>query len=711
MRRTTEAVLALVQPRRSIWVRFGIGTGAALLGIAFRSALSVWLGDGVPWITFFPMVLASAVLAGGVAATTTIALCSVLGTYLFATPVGAWPRDAQQWVSLLAFVGNSSLVACLGVALRLSLARLEASRSEARRIADSLAERERELTLQVADLTQLHHFGTAVVGMSSRDELLKMLLAAAVRLQSGERGFIELFDSITQRLALGVSFGHADSAIEALTSVPVADGEGACGTCAARRTRVIVEDTEQDPLFTRYRDAARRAGFRAVWSTPLLTRRGELLGVLSTHFAEPKRPSEREVQLVELYARLAADAAEAAMIHARADEARLQAEAAAAQLRDQDRRKDEFLAMLGHELRNPLAAIRAVVDIAQLRGRDSISGRELQVLDRQSTALARMLDDLLDVARITHDKIDLQRTQVSVQAAVTRAVDSARAGIERRRHDLRIVLPPEPLFVEGDPMRIEQVLVNLLGNAAKYTEPGGRIELHVTHEDDTIRIQVRDNGRGLAPGSENLIFDLFQQDERKLDRAGGGLGLGLTIVKKLVELHGGRVFATSAGLGQGSQFTVELPELRVSSQLLDADTARADGLRDATSLRVLIVDDNVDAAASLAALLEFYGYSTRVAHDGPKAIELAREYEPQVVFLDIGLPEMDGYAVAASLRCMGAVARIVAVTGYGESEARARSLAVGISEHWIKPVDGDEVLKFLAAFARDNRSSPLQAAV
>jgi signal transduction histidine kinase/ActR/RegA family two-component response regulator len=681
--------------RHGFALQLAIGIGVALLAIACRMGLRPALGDLSPWITSLSAVLIAALFGGVVAGLAALILCAIAGQQLFFGPAGSpMSPDAAQWGSLVTFLINGALVGAIAAVFRAASRHLLDVRAESAANAEALHARQRELTEQVADLTALHHFGTQVLSRPEPNQLLRTLLEGAIALQGGQRGFIELYDPEKHRLRSGVAAGLPNELVEELANVPVAEGEGACGTSAARRERVVVEDIEADPLFASHRDAARRAGFRAVWSTPLLTRGGELLGVLSTHFGEVRRPTDREIQLVELYARHATDALETARQCARAEKARKEAEAALTQLREQELRKDEFLAMLAHELRNPLAPLRSVVDIARLRPVPTMTARELGILDRQTAALARIVDDLLDVARITHGKIELQREPIALETLIAHAVESVQSLIDGRRHTLVLDVPSLGVRVDGDPLRLEQVLVNLLVNAAKYTDPGGRVSVRLELLGERARIRVRDTGLGIAPSALESIFDLFQQQSRGLDRAEGGLGVGLTMVRKLVELHGGSVSATSDGLGRGSEFSVELPVLDVQAAAFAPAAQPAPAA--ARRAHVLVVDDNVDAAELLSELVEHFGYSTSRAFDGGEALRVAADVDPDLVLLDIGLPILDGYEVARRLRSSGSRATLVAISGYGQYSDRERSREAGFVEHWVKPIAMEDVRGLLS---------------
>ena len=366
------------------------------------------------------------------------------------------------------------------------------------------------------------------------------------------------------------------------------------------------------------------------------------------------------------------------------------------ELRDNDARKDEFLAMLAHELRNPLAAINNSVRISSLSGRKEDVDWSMGIISRQLKHLSRLIDDLLDVSRISRGKIDLRRSVVDVGPILDSAIETVRPLAEERKHRLLVSIDREGLWADVDPTRLEQVATNLLVNAAKYSENEGTIRLSAAKQGDRIVISIKDQGVGIPPEKLPEMFELFAQGDRSLARSEGGLGIGLTVVKKLVELHGGTVHATSEGPGRGSEFTVAIPA-----------AARAGGAERAADRpeparrppgRVLVVDDNVDTARGLARLLKLTGHQVHVVHGGPEAIEAAREFRPEVVLLDIGLPGMDGYRVAATLRReeFGQHAAIVAVSGYGQEEDRRRSREAGFDHHLVKPVDLDDLLALLA---------------
>jgi len=369
----------------------------------------------------------------------------------------------------------------------------------------------------------------------------------------------------------------------------------------------------------------------------------------------------------------------------------------AAELAAADRRKDEVLAMLAHELRNPLAPVRNALEVIRLRGTDpALVEQARATAAHQVGHMARLIDDLLDVARITSGKIQLRAEPVDLAAAMAHAAEAARPLIEARGHHFELTPPPAPARVQGDPTRLEQVLTNLLNNAAKYTEPGGRITFTAALAPGVATLRVRDSGTGIAPEMLPRIFDLFAQDDRSLVRSQGGLGIGLTLVRSLVELHDGTVTADSAGPGLGSEFVVRLPTLPEGP----ADPGRSAAPASPPAgppRRVLVVDDHADSARTLARVLELWGHAVRVAHSGPEAIAQVAAQPADLILLDIGLPEMDGYEVARRLRdqAPAAAMTLIALTGYGQDEDRRRSRAAGFDHHLVKPVDLADLQRLL----------------
>lgn len=359
------------------------------------------------------------------------------------------------------------------------------------------------------------------------------------------------------------------------------------------------------------------------------------------------------------------------------------------------RRQDEYLAMLAHELRNPLGPIRIAVEvIARLDGK-RVPETILDIVRRQVQQMVRLLDDLLDIARITQGKVTLQLQPTAVAEVIAQAVETCSDIVEAKHHTLTLELPDSPLFVNGDPARLLQIVANLLQNAAKYTQQNGNITVIVSQHANSVLIRVRDDGMGIGAETLPFVFDLFTQDERTLSRVHGGLGIGLTVVRRMTEAHGGTVEAYSHGRGRGSEFVVTLPCME---QERDADFAAPRvAISDPTPTRILVVEDNADAAEILGQLLRLAGHDVAVANDGPAGLEMFERTQPRVVLCDIGLPGMDGYEAVARMRDYEHHPRpsIIAITGYGGAKATERALAVGFDHYMIKPVDPEALLSLI----------------
>jgi PAS domain S-box-containing protein len=363
-----------------------------------------------------------------------------------------------------------------------------------------------------------------------------------------------------------------------------------------------------------------------------------------------------------------------------------------------DKRKDEFLAMLGHELRNPLGAIRHAVRINEDASEDPAARQWASgVIDRQTAQLSRMVDDLLDVERINRGRIELRIETLELDAVLDRAIEAMRPVMDQKKHSFSVEFSETGLRVSGDAARLEQVFVNLLGNAVKYTPENGQIHLTVRREDSEVVISVKDNGIGISYDLLPYVFDLFTQGQTSLDRAQGGLGIGLTVVRSITEMHGGRVAVESSGRFAGATFTVRLPLL--SGAQSEGDVVPFEALSEdiPPGLRVLVVDDHVDAAQALALLLTRRKCKVRVTHDGPSAITAAREFQPEVLLLDLGLPGLDGYEIATTLRAdpRFSSALFIAISGYAQESDRAHSLAAGFDYHTAKPVDFSSLLSVI----------------
>jgi signal transduction histidine kinase/CheY-like chemotaxis protein len=369
-------------------------------------------------------------------------------------------------------------------------------------------------------------------------------------------------------------------------------------------------------------------------------------------------------------------------------------------LKEAHRRKDEFLATLAHELRNPLAPIRNAVELLRIKSSPDPELRDAsEIIERQVRQMTRLVDDLLDMSRITSGKIRLQTERVDLATVVTDAVESSRPLIEASAHRLTVTLPPQPVYVDGDATRLVQVFSNLLTNAAKYTEKGGHVWLTAERKNGEAVVSVGDTGIGIEAAQLPRIFEMFSQVAPALQRSQDGLGIGLSLVRGLVELHGGSVEPKSGGIGKGSEFVVRLPVVETAGPTAEEPSGRVESAQPPRNYRVLVVDDNRDAADSLAMLLRMMGHDTRTSHDGPDAIEAASTFRPEVVLLDIGLPTMDGYEVARHIRRRewGKDMLLTALTGWGQDEDRRLSRVAGIDHHLTKPVDPAALMKLLSS--------------
>lgn len=446
---------------------------------------------------------------------------------------------------------------------------------------------------------------------------------------------------------------------------------------------IIVEDLASEGRFP-VAPGLREHGVVSAACVPILSGKRPF-GVLVVYQKAPRAITEEDLRVLQAVANMLGFAVERGHLE---HELRRRAD----DLAEEARRKDEFLAMLAHELRNPLAPMHNAVQIIRSScGSNRTVEQAGDIVDRQVQHMVRLVDDLLDMSRISQGKVQLRKERIDLASVVVRAVESARPLIDSRKHELTLSVVPTPVWLEGDPTRLVQIVGNLLNNAAKYTDAGGQVWLTAAREGDEAVVRVRDNGIGIRAELLPRIFDLFVQSDRTLDRSEGGLGIGLTLVRSLVELHGGQVTVSSDGPGQGSEFVVRLPALPVSATTLQPDLPAdaAHPIPPSARRRILIVDDNVDSAVSLALLLRLKLHDVRVAHDGRAALQEARSYRPEIIFLDIGLPGMDGYEVARGLRQGNGEERmvLVAMTGYGQDEDRRRSQEAGFDGHLVKPVD------------------------
>jgi two-component system CheB/CheR fusion protein len=566
------------------------------------------------------------------------------------------------------------------------LVRQAADLIEQRQADEALRKSRQDLAMELADTRKLQAVSSQLILEDNVDALYQQILDAALSLLHSGMGSIHVFDNEKNRLQLLTGKGLDPDAVNFLEWVPV-DSASFCGMALANAERIIVTDLREPGVMSEQEDLNfyLSSGIRASQSTPLISRAGKIVGVLSTHWCEPYRPSERELRMLDVLARQAADLIE----RKRTEEA----------LRESDRRKDEFLATLAHELRNPLAPIKNGLQIAHLKvPQNSPLTHTLKVMDRQLDHLVRLVDDLLDVARISSGKLELRRQRVSLRDALQRGVECVQPLIEGHRHELIIDMGADELFVEGDLDRLSQIFANLLSNAAKYTEEGGRISLGLTREGNEAVVRVTDTGVGIDAEDLNRVFDLFSQVTSSHKLTEGGLGIGLSLIRTLVQLHGGTITAESRGSKVGGNtFIVRLPLSPGNASPDPLPQPHPSRKSDASPLRILVVDDNVDAGVILAMLLEIGGYKAEVVHNGKDAVKKAGGDLPDVIFLDLGMPEMDGIETARHLRALPGGDRIflVALTGWGQEKDRQRTREAGFNTHLVKPVDNAALAEVL----------------
>lgn len=534
---------------------------------------------------------------------------------------------------------------------------------------------------QAKQLELLWEAASVLLTTSEPDAMLRGLFAKIAPHFGLDTYFNFMVNEAGDALRLESCAGIPDETARSLSRLEF--GQAVCGTVAVQRTPIVATFIQEsdDPKV----QLVKSFGIRAYACHPLLAE-GQLLGTLSfaSHTRDQFDADELEfLRTLNHYVTVAYE------------RLRLVKE-----LKLAGDRKDQFLAMLAHELRNPLAPLRNALQVLRLRAKDAATVEEVsQMMDRQVKHLSHLVDELLDVSRLMRGKVALKTERLDLARLVQTVAHDYRAALEAAGLAVELDVPGPPVWVMGDPTRLTQTLENLLENAVKFTPAGGkvRIQVSVSDADRTAVLLVRDTGVGIEPEMLPRLFETFSQADRSLDRTNGGLGLGLSVVKGLVELHGGRIEAKSDGPGKGAEFTVWLPKEEELPALLPGEPPEAPKLL-SKQLRVLVVEDNRDAAESLRMLLELYGFRVHVAYTGPDGVALAKREHPDVVVCDIGLPGMDGFAVADALRKNGrlASARLIAVTGYGQEEDKRRALQAGFDAHLVKPADPHKLLALLA---------------
>jgi PAS domain S-box-containing protein len=671
------------------------------------------------------------------------------------------------------------------------------------------------LAAELEEMNRLHQLSNQLLATRDLRGALDEVLDAAIALLDADYGNIQLYNPHKEGLEIMVQRGFPQAFLDTFRLVSIEDNS-ACGRALRSGQRIIIEDVLTDEEYINFRDIAAAAGYRAVQSTPLVAPGGEVLGMLSTHFRSPHRPSEHQLRLLDLYARQAIELVDRlraeqalreseerfrralqprnvgvvfmtgdAIIHEandaflgmsgfgrddlangglpwerltppewhgdvrrslaefgatgligprehdflRKDGSRWCALCSATRiaddeavgyviditdrkraeqaLREADRRKDEFLATLAHELRNPLAPISNAMHLLRADGQHRRrADRLIEMVQRQVRHIVRLVDDLLEVSRITRGKIELQRGPVDLAGIIDSAIETTRPLLDHCGERLRLDLPPAPLMLDADGVRLTQVFSNLLNNAAKYSPHGSEIQVDARREGGQAVVDVRDTGIGIRAEMLPRVFDMFVQGDTTSANVQGGLGIGLTMARSLVELHGGSIGVRSEGPGRGSEFTVRLPLLERQPGEASWPAALPSTL---AGQRVLVVDDNRDAADSLALLLSAHGAEARVAYGGKEALAVLETYAPHAAVVDIGMPDMDGCQLAERIRRdpRHAGLRLLALTGWGQSADRARSRASGFDEHLTKPAEIDTLAAMLTKSASAADRSPI----
>jgi PAS domain S-box-containing protein len=704
-----------------------------------------------------------------------------------------------------------------------------------KRMEAALRASEERLAAELEAMTQMHGLSTRLVACADLGTALEDVLDGAIRTTQADFGNIQLFNPEKKALEIVVQRGFQPDFLDYFRTVRVDEGS-ACAQAMKSGARSVMEDVQQDPSYEAHRAIAAAAGYRGVQSTPIKSRTNRILGMLSTHFRQPHRVSERDQKLLDLYARHAADFIERLRDRDAVGESeRLEKERAAEleailratptpiwiahdpqchritgnpasfellglaegtnvsatvpghdpgergfreyrddqpipgdelpvqraargelvkgadvkfvfndgrvryiygnavplrnpdgsvrgsvaafadvtalkeaerALQEADLRKNEFLATLAHELRNPLAPIRTAVDLLRRAdGNGTVVEQARSMMGRQLDQMVRLIDDLLDVSRISQGKVQLRKQRVELATVIRSALETVQPLLAAQAHELTVTLPSEAIYLDADSTRLAQVISNLLNNAVKYTEKGGRIWLTAERQGHEAVVSVRDTGIGIAGKHLPLLFELFSQVTPALERSQGGLGIGLSLVRGLVELHGGTVKAQSDGIGRGSEFIVRLPIVELPPVQEPRDLAGDGKAVSDRNRRILVVDDNRDAADSLAMMLEMMGHETSTAYDGQEAVQAAATFRPEVILLDIGLPKMNGYEVARHIRQQewGKGLALIALTGWGQAEDKRRALEAGFDHHLTKPVAAAALEKLLAPVKPDQR--------
>jgi len=633
------------------------------------------------------------------------------------------PGDSREVAVLISFAKlqpQTNSISIVVTDLTAQKALEEKLREAKNNLEEQVAERTKELRESEARLFGiLEHSAADLKAMRRLNEIgaycvveanavascLEEILKVAIEITGADKGAIQLLDDETGVLTLATQVGFEEPFVEFFESI--ATGDTACGVALLTKQRVIVEDITESEIYagTPSLIAMREADVLAVQSLPLMSSSGKVLGIISTHFSNAHRPSEQELRLMDLLARQTADYLERKRVEGERQQLLEREHELRETAEEANRLKDEFLAIMSHELRNPLNVILGYAELLLrmevIKASPSLH-RMADAVKRNAVAQSKLIRDLLDLSRLRSGKLELNRETVSPVVSIENAIETVRLDADSKEIEIQVVPPDEVLFVQADPVRLEQIIWNLLNNSVKFTPRGGRIEVRLEEAGDEIVLTVSDNGQGIDTSFLPHIFEIFRQADSGTSRAQSGMGIGLAVVQQLVELHGGSVTANSEGLGQGATFTIRLPRSVDTKQrlapLLDLS------IRTLQGMEVLVVDDSEDTTEMVRHLLEIGGASVCAATSGAEALKLAREREFDVVLSDISMPEMDGFEFLSKLRQLPGKEHLpaLALTGFGRPEDVQRASDQGFYAHLTKPFDLQTLARLLQKIPRRN---------
>ena len=658
--------------------RYGLAVAAVAIATLLRLGLASKLGSGAPFILYYPAVVASGWAGGLGPGFLSVGLSALVAWFVVMAPRLSFAlEDPTTPMQLVLFVVAGAMISLLAEQLH------HARRRAVARAASEREERERSLRHAYEDARRRQREAESLAAVARTintlefDAALQKIAESACGLLDADVAALFRLDGDTAHLiARGGPHGFALH-----PNVTLSRGDGLVWLAVERREAAVSTDVLTDERFTyspAMRERVEAARHRAGLAVPLIVQ-GRITGVLFVGGLPGREFQPDEVRLVTTFADQAAVVMANAELYDDAQRA--------------SRAKDEFLAMLGHELRNPLGAIAGASGVLKLGAQEAAAERARAVIDRQVQHLSRLVDDLLDVGRLTSGKVRLNRQPMELGELVTSAMNEWRMAGRFARHQISAQVVP--VWIDADEARIEQVLGNLIGNALKFTPAGGSVSVRLAREHDTALLQVADTGAGIPPNLGDKIFELFVQGERGLDRAQGGLGIGLTLVKTLVGLHGGTVAATSEGPGHGSVFTIRIPSI---DPPVAAPATAAAPTTTVRRRRILVVEDNDDAREMLRVQLTLAGHDVHEAADGPTAVDAATALTPDIALIDIGLPGFDGYEVARRIRAgtVGKSVRLIALTGYGQADDVLRAADAGFDGQLTKPASAERLSAAIA---------------